>query len=136
MAGAGDRVRLSVAFAGSLKGTLTLAGRLRFDPQAQCIYATDVSYALETGSAFVRRTNALLRESLRLAVERAARWPVQGTVGKARERLGVALNPSLGEGLALSGKVRTLSPLAVAATPTGLYARVLAEGDVAPQATP
>ncbi len=121
--GMGDSLAIDLQVSGALRGTLTLASRLRWDDTARELRLDDLQWTLASRGALSRVKATLGAPLVSRAVRRATsggRVPLGAQLDSARTELLRMLNGTVAPGIALGSSVNPLEILGVRATATAI----------------
>jgi len=125
-----NQISVAVAISGDVEGTLYLVGTPAYDTTDGFVRLPDLAMSLTTSDLLVAGASWLLDAEIESRLRDQLRWPVDGGVEWAADRLEAGLNATLGDGLRLRGSVGSLEILNVHARAEGLLVRARTTGEV------
>jgi len=120
--GAG-RIALQVTVRGDVEGRLFLVGTPSFDPASGQVFVPDLTFSVDTANLLVSGASRALRRQLEALLRERARWPVDGVLSWAADRLRDGLNRTLADGVVLTGEVGDVTIIGVEARTDALLVR-------------
>lgn len=120
--GAG-RIALQVTVRGDVEGRLFLVGTPSFDPASGQVFVPDLQFSVETANLLVSGASRALHRQLEALLRERARWPVDGVLSWAADRLREGLNRTLADGVVLAGEVGDVKIVGVEARTDALLVR-------------
>lgn len=124
----GDRVVLSLALSGGLKGAVHLVGTPRYDPKSATLSIEDLDYSLETKDALLNVADWLYHEGFRTSIAAKARFALHQSIAQTRVMLERSLHRDLAPGVRMSATIGSVRPVDVFVTSASLIARVVIDG--------
>ncbi len=128
--GSGNSVVVAADVSGSLQGTVYLSGRPDYDPDTRSLTLAGVDYTIETTQVLVKTADWLRHSGLRENLAKKTTWFAGDRIDQARTDLEQALNRSVNDQVSMSGTVKSVRPIAVGLTQTGLAAILEADGTI------
>ncbi len=129
--GLGDSLAVDLQVSGSMRGVLSLATRVRWDPATRELRLDDLEWNLASRGALSRVKATLGAPLIGRAVRRATmggRVPVGAQLDSIRAEMLRLLNGPMGPGIALGSSMQPVQILSVTATATALVVRAKLTG--------
>lgn len=129
--GAGDSAVVRLTLAGRMNGSLSLAGRPRFDGATRTLVVDDLHYSVESRDFMTRVKATLAAPLIHHAIDVATnggRLALGAQLDSARMQLTAQMNRPLAPDVAVGGGMTGLTVTHFAITPTAFVVRVLLEG--------
>jgi hypothetical protein len=132
--GAGDSAVVRLSLAGRMNGSLSLAGRPRFEPVSRTLVVDDLHYSIESRDWMSRVKSTLAAPLIKRAIEQATnggRLALGAQLDSARFQLNQQLNRPLAPDLIVGGGIKDLRVTGLYMTPSAFVVRVMLEGEAA-----
>lgn len=127
----GNQVVLEVGVRGDVVGTLYLVGTPVFDEVEGFVRVPDASITVSTSDLLVAGASWIVDSGVESLLRDRIRWPVEGGIAWARERLEQGLNADLTDRVRLEGDISALDVLDVVARSSELLVRLGVTGSIA-----
>jgi hypothetical protein len=132
VSGAGDSAVVRLTLAGRMNGSLSLAGRPRFEPTTRTLVVDDLHYSIESRDWMSRMKATLGAPLIKRAIEQSTnrgRLALGAQLDSARFQLNQQLNRPLSPELIVGGGIKELGVTGLYMTPTAFVVRVMLEGE-------
>jgi Domain of unknown function (DUF4403) len=127
----GDSVRIGLDVTGSLRGTLTLASRLRWDPAARELRLDELEWSLDSRGALSRVKASLAAPLIGRAIRKATnggRVQLGAQLDSVRTQMLQLLNRTVAPGVVLGGSISNFQVESVTTTEKAFIVRARLEG--------
>lgn len=126
----GNQVVLEVGVRGDVVGTLYLVGTPSFDEVDGFVRVPDATISVSTTDLLVAGASWIVDSGVETLLRDRIRWPVEGGISWARERLERGLNAPLTPRVRLAGDITTLDVQDVVARSSELLVRLRVTGSI------
>lgn len=127
----GDSVRIGLDVTGSLRGTLTLASRLRWDPTSRELRLDELDWSLDSRGALARVKASLAAPLIGRAIRKATnggRVQLGAQLDSVRTQMLQLLNRTVAPGVVLGGSISTFQVESVSTSGSAFIVRAKLEG--------
>ncbi|MFP2930045.1 DUF4403 family protein [Pyxidicoccus sp. 3LG] len=112
------------------RGVIYFTARPVYDTASATLRLEELDYSADTANVLLQVADWLKHDTFRKQLQQRARFVLGDRVEAMRMKLEKGLNRPLGEGVALKGKLVTLTPLGILTHDEAFIVRVQAAGDV------